>query len=66
MDFMNDYVFHLNTITKSWAAIPRDLYNEYWNDYNTNGVVKSNSIETLLEILYKTQGKEIEKKLNVK
>jgi hypothetical protein len=65
MEFMHNYVFHLNPYTKKWAAVPRELYNEYWNDYNTKGIIKSSSISTLLEILYKTHGTDIENKLHI-
>lgn len=51
-----NYVFHYNGYVGLWAAIPRDVYNDYWSDSNTPGVIRSRSIQTLVEILYKTQG----------
>lgn len=51
-----NYVFHYNEHRKTWAAIPRDLYNEYWSNPEVPGVLRSKSIETLTEILYKTGG----------
>jgi len=50
------YVFHYNAHNKTWAAIPRELYNDYWSDSAKPGILKSKSIETLIEILYKTGG----------
>jgi hypothetical protein len=51
-----DYVFHYNTFTKTWAAIPRDQYNAYWSEPNVPGVLRSKSISTLTELLIKTGG----------
>jgi hypothetical protein len=60
-----NWVFHFNPYTKQWAAIPRDLYNQYWDDCDLEGVVKSSKLSTLLEIIEKTDGLDIEKKLNI-
>lgn len=46
-----NFVFHYNAYTGLWTAIPRDLYNEYWSDYNVPGVLRSSSIDTLLYLL---------------
>lgn len=64
-DYLYDWVFHYNPYTKNWAAIPRDLYTQYWDNYNLEGVIRSSSHKTLLEILQKTEGVDIEKKLNI-
>jgi hypothetical protein len=50
------YVFHYNAFTRLWSAIPRDVYQQYWNDATVSGVIRSKSIETLTEIIYKTKG----------
>jgi len=55
-EMLYGYVFHFNPYTKIWAAIPRDIYNDYWNDANLEGVIRSSKIETLISILYKTDG----------
>jgi hypothetical protein len=54
--YLNDWVFHFNSITEQWAAIPRESYNEYWNNYKTAGVLRSKNINTLLELLHKAKG----------
>lgn len=54
--FMHDWVFHFNPFTQTWAAIPRDKYIHYWSDASLKEVLRSNSINTLIDILYKTQG----------
>ena len=54
--YLNDWVFHFNAYAETWAAIPRESYNEYWNDYKNAGVLKSKNINTLLELLYKSKG----------
>ena len=45
-----NWVFHFNPYTNQWAAIPRELYNDYWNNYELERVIKSNkfSIKQIL------------------
>lgn len=52
-----NWVFHFNEFTGLWSAIPRDCYNDYWSKPEVPGVLRSKSIDTLKEILYKTGGK---------
>lgn len=54
--YMHDWVFHYNHSNHTWAAIPRDKYNEYWNDYDLPEVIRSSSIHTLLDLLHRTKG----------
>lgn len=54
--YLHDWVFHFNTFSNTWAAIPRELYQAYWSDYNLKGVLRSTEINTLLSILYRTKG----------
>jgi hypothetical protein len=65
MEHLHNWVFNFNPYTHKWAAIPRELYSEYWNNSDVQGVIRSSSFPTLLEILNKTEGVDIEKKLNV-
>lgn len=65
MEHLHNWVFNFNPYSKKWAAIPREMYNEYWNNSETPGIIKSSSFPTLLEIVNKTEGVDIEKKLNV-
>jgi hypothetical protein len=58
--YLQDWVFHYNAIAQGWAAIPRELYNQYWSNYNLEGIIRSSKIETLLQILHKTKGDPIE------
>ena len=60
-----NWVFHCNPYTKQWAAIPRELYNDYWSNYELEGIIRSSKFSTLLEIIQKTDGEDIEKKLNI-
>lgn len=55
-EVLYNYVFHFNPYTNQWAAIPRELYNEYWNDYKLPGIIRSSSHSTLVEIILKTKG----------
>ena len=65
MEHLHNWVFNFNPYSKLWAAIPREMYNNYWNNANAEGIIKSSSFPTLLEIVNKTEGVDIEKKLNV-
>lgn len=62
-NYLYNWVFHFNSFTGVWVAIPRDLYNQYWDDVNIDGIIRSKSIQTLTEIIKKTKGdvKAIEK-----
>ena len=56
------WVFHFNPYKDAWAAIPRDLYTQYWNDNNIKGVIHSSKLETLIQLLF--QIKENKNNLN--
>lgn len=48
------YVFWYNVYKSTWYAIPRNVYAEFFaGNYNANGVLKSNKIDTLLIIIQK-------------
>lgn len=48
------YVFWYNVYKSTWYAIPRNVYAEFFSgNYNANGVLKSNKIDTLLIIIQK-------------
>ena len=51
-----NFVFHYNPYSNLWSAIPRDLYDSFWSDYNTPGILRSSSIDTLLHLLRSTGG----------
>lgn len=53
MEELQQYVFHFNPFNKTWYAIPRDKYTDYWSDSNTKGVLKSSKIQTLIELISK-------------
>ena len=55
-EFMHDWVFHFNPYTELWNAIPRNLYNAYWSNYNIKGILRSKDINTLLDLLHKAKG----------
>jgi hypothetical protein len=54
--YLYDWVLHFNPYTNLWAAIPKNVYIEYWNKNDHPNVLRSNKLETLLEILYKSKG----------
>jgi hypothetical protein len=53
MENLYDYIFHYNPFTKLWSAIPREKHNEYWNNMETDGVLKSENINTLMILIQK-------------
>lgn len=54
--YLEDWVFHFNSFTNQWAAIPRDSYTEYWSDYKHSSVLRSKHLNTLFDLLHKTKG----------
>ena len=54
--YLYDWVLHFNPYTNLWAAVPKDLYRQYWDKYDLPGVIRSSKIETLLELLHKSKG----------
>ena len=51
-----NYLFHYNHLTGLWSAIHRDSYLNYWSNYETTGVLRSKSMQTLMDILQRTNG----------
>ena len=64
-EHLHNWVFNYNPYSEKWAAIPRDMYNDYWNNSEAVGIIKSSSFPTLLEIVNKTEGTDIENKLDI-
>ena len=54
--YLHDWVFYYNTFSGTWAAIPRELYQAYWSDFNLKVVLRSKDKDTLLSILNRTKG----------
>jgi hypothetical protein len=50
---MYNYIFHFNEFTNLWNAIPRDLYNQYWDNNKIDGVLSSSRIEVLIDLISK-------------
>ena len=48
-----EYVFHFNPYNELWSAIPRDVYQEYFNNSDVAGVLKSKELPTLLSLIMK-------------
>lgn len=67
MKYLHDWVFHFNSYAQEWAAIPREMYNTYWSDRDAKGIIRSNELNTLLEMLHKTDGdiSKIEEHFNI-
>ena len=48
-----EYVFHFNSYNELWNAIPRDVYHEYFNNFDVAGVLKSKELTTLISLILK-------------
>lgn len=57
--FLTDWVFHFNPYDETWAAVPREIYDEYWNNFTHPEVLRSSNINTLIEILHRTKGDKL-------
>lgn len=54
MEKLYNYIFHYNNFTEQWAAIPREKYNEYWNNKDervNTGILYAKDHSTLVEFL---------------
>ena len=52
-EIIYNYVFHYNPMIKSWIAIPRDHYLEYWSNPRDKKYLRSSDIKTLIELIKK-------------
>ena len=53
MNSLYNHVFHYNHLTELWSAIPRDKLNEYWSNYETEGVLRAKDFMVLVELINK-------------
>jgi len=58
MEKLAGWVFTYNTMNKTWMATKRDNYFKLFSDIQSNKVIKSNSIDTLIYLIIKTDGKK--------
>lgn len=54
MDKIHGWIFTYNQYTKKWYAVRRDDYHALFSELNK--AISSNKIETLIEIIIKTEG----------
>ena len=61
-----DWVFRFNTMDSCWYATKRDNFNDFYSNIKSDKLLKSKNINTLVEIINKTDGdiKKINKLLN--
>lgn len=52
LSYLYDWFFHFNHINAEWSAIPREFISEYFNNYNSDRILRSTSLDTLREILH--------------
>jgi hypothetical protein len=64
LSYLEEWVFHFNSFTEEWAAVPRGTYKEYWNQYDHQDVLRSRNLNSLLDLLHKSKGdREVIEKL---
>jgi hypothetical protein len=59
-DCLFNWIFHYNPISKVWNAIPRDKYNDYWNNINCDDIIKSTQISTLVDLIIKMNNSNLD------
>jgi len=52
-EIIYSYTFHFNHHTDTWTAIPRGFEDHYWNNMTAPGMLRSNKIDTLIEIIHR-------------
>lgn len=52
---LHDWVFHYNTYTNKWEGATRDNYHNIFSS-NKEGVIRSSRIETLINLIERTNG----------
>jgi len=57
---IHNWIFNFNEHTQKWVAVTRDNYFDLFNSSNSENCLKSSSIDTLIELINKTNG-DIEK-----
>lgn len=55
-----NWVFHYNPINKLWNAIPREKYNQYWDNLDDKSVIKSTQITTLVDLIVKMNNSNLD------
>lgn len=58
MKKLEGWVFVYNTYTNKWMASKRDNYYDLFSNISSDKVLKSSNINTLIEIIIKTQGEK--------
>lgn len=66
MEHLYDWVFNYNPYRKEWRAVKRDNYHLMFSNGNYRDVLKSSDINTLFEIISKTNGDPIKIKELIK
>lgn len=56
--YLHNWVFHYNHYTDLWNAVRREDYTLLFSNLKSDKVLKSKHIETLVELICLTDGKE--------
>lgn len=52
----SNWVFNQCSVSGIWKGVHRDNYADMFNDFNSPNVIKSKQINTLIELIDKTDG----------
>lgn len=55
-EVFNDWVFHFNPYSQMWNATKRENYNDLFNKAFSKNVITSSKIETLIDLINRTNG----------
>lgn len=61
-DSLYNWVFHYNPMNGLWNAMHRDHYNEYWSKMDSEFVIKSTQIDTLVDLILKVSKNKLDLK----
>lgn len=56
MENLHGWIFTYNQYENNWMAVKRDDFPLLFSDIKNKNILKSNKIETLIEIINKTNG----------
>ena len=56
MNYLQNWIFTYNSLSKVWIAGKRKDYNELFNNFSSNKIIKSSRIETLITLIIRAKG----------
>ena len=66
MEKLQGWVFTYNSYSKVWMCATRENYSLLFNDFTNKKVLRSRNLNTLIELVIKTEGNESKLKKLIK